>query len=300
MSKDFEKAYRELAKSEAPDLWDRIESGISQRSTQGQAREEKEKEKETAHKKQKKRSGKILYGIYRYSPMAAAVICAIIIIPIFINGDKPAPSLKAEMEEIAESEAGDLAAGPQEEGIAQADAGAVQDSVVAESAEEESGAQKSAVTESAADDSAEQERAVQDRALAGGAVQESAMEESGAQKSAVAESTADDCAQSKKTKSALSDTPRDPEAISRVVVEVTESRDVSAQENAQEAGTAYTALVERDPEGILAAGEEIAIFIPVSSSVSLAVGEVFELDLAYWEEDEEFFTVCGFYGQAEK
>lgn len=275
MSKDFEKAYRELAKSEAPDLWDRIESGISQRSTQGQAREEKEKE--TAHKKQKKHSGKILYGIYRYSPMAAAVICAIIMIPIFINGDKPAPSLKAEMEEIAESEAADLAAGPQEEGIAQADAdaGAVQDS-------------------------AEQERAVQDRALAGGAVQESAEEESGVQKSAVAESTADDCAQSRKAKSALSDTPRDPEAISRVVVEVTESRDVSAQENAQEAGTVYTALVERDPEGILAAGEEIAIFIPASSSVSLAVGEVFELDLAYWEEDEEFFTVCGFYGQAEK
>ena len=41
MSKDFEKSYRELAKSEAPDLWDRIESGLSRQSTRGQAEEER-------------------------------------------------------------------------------------------------------------------------------------------------------------------------------------------------------------------------------------------------------------------
>ena len=44
MSKDFEKSYRELAKSEAPDLWDRIESGLSRQSTRGQAEEEKRTE----------------------------------------------------------------------------------------------------------------------------------------------------------------------------------------------------------------------------------------------------------------
>lgn len=260
MSKDFEKAYRELAKSEAPDLWDRIESGLSQQSTRGQA--EEEKRTETASKEKKRRSGKILHGIYRYSPMAAAVICAIIIIPIFINGDKPAPSLKAEMEEIAESEAAEMAAVPQEEGIAQtdADAGAEQESAV-----EESGAQ--------------------DSAAAGAAVRESAVEES---------------AESKKAETALQNTSRDSEGFFRVVVEVTGSEDVAARENAQEAGTVYTALVERDPQGILARGEEIAIFIPVYSSVSLAVGEAFELDLTYWEVDEDLFTVCGFYGQAEK
>ena len=45
------------------------------------------------------------------------MICAIIIIPIFINGDKPAPSLKAEMEEIAESEAAERAAVPRRKGL---------------------------------------------------------------------------------------------------------------------------------------------------------------------------------------
>lgn len=52
MSKDFEKSYRELAKSEAPDLWDRIESGLSRQSTRGQA--EEEKRTETAPKEKKK------------------------------------------------------------------------------------------------------------------------------------------------------------------------------------------------------------------------------------------------------
>lgn len=33
MSKDFEQAYRELAESEIPDLWDRIEAGLESRST---------------------------------------------------------------------------------------------------------------------------------------------------------------------------------------------------------------------------------------------------------------------------
>ncbi len=290
MSKDFEKSYRELAKSEAPDLWDRIESGLSRQSTRGQA--EEEKRTETAPKEKKRRSGKILHGIYRYSPMAAAVICAIIIIPIFINGDKPAPSLKAEMEEIAESEAAEMAAVPQEEGIAQtdADAGAEQESAV-----EESGAQDSAAAGSAVQDSVVEESTLRDHSAAGGAVQESAMEESSDEDSAVEKR-----AESKKAENALQNTALDPEGFFRVVVEVTGSKDVAAQENAQEAGTVYTALVERDPEGILAKGEEIAIFIPVYSSVSLAVGEAFELDLTYWEVDEDLFTVCGFYGQAEK
>jgi len=94
MSKDFEQAYRELAESEIPDLWDRIEAGLENRSTpEGETREAlSEKEagiasdiSETPRKavpaegKKGQRRSRIIFK--RYSGIAAAIVCAAVILP---------------------------------------------------------------------------------------------------------------------------------------------------------------------------------------------------------------------------
>lgn len=101
MSKDFEKAYRELAESEIPDLWDRIEAGLESKSTpeiaedgraetEGEAIEEVEEEtiRETIQEVspktdvKEKRYGKRKWARFaKYSGIAAAAVCVAVIIP---------------------------------------------------------------------------------------------------------------------------------------------------------------------------------------------------------------------------
>ncbi|MCM1136309.1 MAG: hypothetical protein NC400_12135 [Clostridium sp.] len=71
MSKDFEQAYKDLMQAEAPDLWNRIEAGLESKS----APEEKIAEKEPKKK---------VLVFRRYSGLAAAMVCAAVIIPAFV------------------------------------------------------------------------------------------------------------------------------------------------------------------------------------------------------------------------
>ena len=101
MSKDFEKAYRELAESEIPDLWDRIEAGLESKTTpemtkEGRAETEgeaiEEEKEETIHETiqevspktdvKEKRYGKRKWARFaKYSGIAAAAVCVAVIIP---------------------------------------------------------------------------------------------------------------------------------------------------------------------------------------------------------------------------
>ena len=78
MKKDFEQAYRELAQNEAPDLWDRIEAGLSEKSTPVLPTEQPEKTENT--QSQKKRA--VLLHYRKYATVAAALLCIAILIPI--------------------------------------------------------------------------------------------------------------------------------------------------------------------------------------------------------------------------
>ena len=70
MSKDFEQAYKEAAQMEAPDLWDRIEAGLQNKSVP-------EKNVILEKKDRKKYSRKI----FNYSGLIAAAVCVAVIIP---------------------------------------------------------------------------------------------------------------------------------------------------------------------------------------------------------------------------
>ena len=162
MSKDFERAYTELAKSEAPDLWDRIECGLTERSTQPEA----DSGPAVSSSGQGK---KFLFPILKYSAMAAAVICVIIIIPVLIRKNRSyefaeSDSSCAAMDMTAAQEAGGMEPAVEEaaveEGAESAEGAAdgpaaseeklSQERMSAESAEEEAKAAKAASGENTA------------------------------------------------------------------------------------------------------------------------------------------------------
>lgn len=304
MSKDFEQAYKELAKSEAPDLWGRIEAGLSDRSsTQAELDAEPAKESGAqdgqASAEAKSEAGtekKYLFRLRKYSAMAAAVICVIIVMPVLIRmnrssqyyeNDSSDESAAAEdaaaedaaAEDTAAQEAGGSAEAAAEEEIMMAESSIAEESGEAESVSRESAKVKNGeiTTESASDRSPE--------AAAGGAADIDQLSDS------VSKETADE---SKKESS--HGAVQEAGILSHVTVEITESKDVSEEAGFKENGTVYTAAVREDPEGVLAEGEEITVFIPAYSSVALAKGGVFELDLDRQEDKTDFYIVCGYYG----
>lgn len=74
MSRDFEQEFRQLKLNEVPDLWDRIEAGLSERQTLPSASKDM-----TAAIKQYRSSGKSAWR--RWGTLAAACICVAIILP---------------------------------------------------------------------------------------------------------------------------------------------------------------------------------------------------------------------------
>lgn len=74
MSRDFEQEFRQLKLNEVPDLWDRIEAGLSERQTLPSASGDM-----TAAIKQYRSSGKPAWR--RWGTLAAACICVAIILP---------------------------------------------------------------------------------------------------------------------------------------------------------------------------------------------------------------------------
>lgn len=297
MSKDFEKSYKELAENEAPDLWDRIEAGLLPgSSTQTKTAAEthgapvEETEAETAAEsavfpaagKKKEKKKEFLFRLRKYSAMAAAVICVIMILPIFFRMNRASGYYESDSSAEADITAAQEADEAALEGIEAA--GGAEDTAMLES---------TAVTEDmeAEDTAMEESATVTEGADTGGVSVESA------QADQMEDTESRTMVDELKKESMQSQSPkREEEILSHVIVEVAGSESVSAKENFEEGGTVYTAVVREDPEGILAEGEEITVFIPVYSSIALAQGGIFELDLGRQEDESDSFIVCGYYG----
>ena len=293
MSKDFEQAYTELAKSEAPDLWDRIECGLTERSTQPEA----DSGPAVSSSGQGK---KFLFPIRKYSAMAAAVICVIIIIPVLIRMNRSyefaeSDSSGAAMDMTAAQEAGGMEPVVEEaaveestestesaEGAADGPAASEeklsQERMSAESAEEEAKAAKAASGENTAPEP---------QMPAAKEAEESADED-------VVKFTADDKGVSELTTKAEKTSDLE-EVLFGVTLEVTGSAELIPEEDSGESGVVYTAVVRKDPGGLLKEGEEITVFVPAYSSDSLMENMSFEVDLCRHGGDKYAFTICGYH-----
>ncbi|MDE7444120.1 MAG: hypothetical protein K2N15_00165 [Lachnospiraceae bacterium] len=268
MNKDFEQAYRELAQSEIPDLWDRIEAGLSEKSTP-----EKEQEK----KQEKKR---IYFG--RYAGMAAAVLCAALIVPavLFMGRLEGKGSYTTEMG---------------------ADQGAMEEST--EAAEcapedaEESGWEEALSEEegdrfvdSAADTDAMQDSAAGAMEYTADLAQSKESARQGNEEKAEMES-ADESENGIVHK--LTEL-EDGAVLERVTIDVTKDViEIDDSESVNEMGIVQTAIVCKDESGFFEEGEEIEIFVPLYSSVAVIEGATMEVDLIYRSNEEYPFMLLG-------
>ena len=256
MKKDFEKAYKELANTEVPDLWDRIEAGLSEKSAPAETKAEKNKKTAPVNKKTK-----IAVFMRKYSALAAAIVCAVILIPTMIVMKKAGSKFMSES-----------AAEP-----AFTTESAYYDEAVAEEAEESKVESSMAAAE-----------VFSQKESASGAVKESAKADS-----AMNDAVCEDAAPEDYNKQNVSE-------LKNIVVKVKKAEEKPLENEAEEAGVLYTAVVKRNPSGLPKEGEEIQIFIPVVSSVALVEDSTFELDLVLSEREENIYTVTGCHGEVKE
>lgn len=272
MKKDFETAYKELANTEVPDLWDRIEAGLSEKSAPAETKAEKNKKTAPVNKKTK-----IAVLMRKYSALAAAIVCAIILIPTMIvmkKSDSKFMSESAYDEKAVAEEAGAASMMTEE--------ASVETEAVAEVAEME---QEEAAKEPKMESKVAAAEVFSQKESASGAVKESAKADS-----AMNDAVCEDAAPEDYNK-------QNAQELKNIVVKVKKAEEKPLENEAEEAGVLYTAVVKRNPSGLPKEGEEIQIFIPVVSSVALVEDSTFELDLVLSEREENIYTVTGYHGE---
>lgn len=287
MSKDFEQAYKELANRETPDLWDRIEAGLSEKSAP--------EKREEHHPKEKK---KIYFR--KYAGMAAAVLCVVLILPaaVFLRqqGQK-----SSNYEMAADSSAPEESGGMMEECAPEAAEGAQADGTAFDAA--------AGGAENAADTAADADMAVDVRSAGADAdAGEAGSEDTLENAAVVEESVLDYMREEDKKMESSSDSAaseyasapkqsgvaelEDGAVIEKVTVDVLEGTSwLDGSESAQSIGTVYTAVVVKDESGCLEEGEEIEILVPAYSSFALIEGKTFEIDLLYREKEKYPFEL---------
>ena len=282
MKKDFETAYKELANTEVPDLWDRIEAGLSEKSAPAETKAEKNKKTAPVNKKTK-----IAVFMRKYSALAAAIVCAVILIPTMIVMKKSDSKF---MSESATEPAFTTESAYYDETVAEEATEAVAEmmeeaSAAETAAEEPEMERKEAAEESKVESSMAAAEAFSEEESASGAVKESAKAD-GAMNDAVCEDKASE-----------DYNKQNAAELKNIVVKVKKAEEKPLENELEKVGVLYTAVVEKNPSGLPREGEEIQIFIPVVSSVALVEDSTFELDLVLSEREENIYTVTGYHGE---
>ena len=275
MKKDFEKAYKELAETEVPDLWDRIEADLSEKSAPAETKAEKNKKTAPVNKKTK-----IAVFMRKYSALAAAIVCAIILIPTMIvmkKSDSKFMSESAYDEKAVAEEAGAASMMTEE--------ASVETEAVAEVAEME---QEEAAKEPKMESKVAAAEVFSQKESASGAVKESAKADR-----AMNDAVCEDKASEDYNKQNAAE-------LKNIVVKVKKAEEKPLENELEKVGVLYTAVVEKNPSGLPKEGEEIQIFIPVVSSVALVEDSTFELDLVLSEREENIYTVTGCHGEVKE
>lgn len=302
MSKDFEQAYKEAAQMEAPDLWDRIEAGLQNKSVP-------EKNVILEKKDRKKYSGKI----FNYSGLIAAAVCVAVIIPaaVLLRQTSKGYSASGVTEETAESlytgaDEDTAGAEPKDEKIAEsnmamaAETGEDRDMGMEGEAGTGSGDNVAMTTADAETDAGVVEETVKQSAAEnaaienGGIVEECAKDEvsdsaARAEKMLQGESQPEQSGEKEKTAGL-----KDGAIIEHAVIKVTELKEYVDKEGETDSGILCTAVFQRIAsdsqqdmsdlqKNMLSLQEDGKLTIYVPSDIQAPVCEdgVFEVDLEY-------------------
>ncbi len=326
MSKDFEKAYRELAQTEVPDLWDRIEAGLTDKSApvnalniEKAALEEKAVEQENISKEfeaetekkelkkdsreqktedgkqEQKKKNNVVVFLKRYSTAVAAIVCVAILIPAIsligsfgVGGSK---SAEAESLSLPAAEA------PAE----MADMVAAEE-MVEETTAEETGAEGALaeVTEECAAEEAPAEVTEECAAEEAPAemTEEAAAEEAPFEKEEMkeAERVTAENAEAEKMSDDLRSEGTQISKVQVEVLQIVDGEEYFAGTGKEERGRIYYARVLSCPSDLLTQGEQIAIFISEYYSIALIEEERYELTLTpVTEEGKHYFLIEEFH-----
>lgn len=283
MNRDFEIAYKELAKNEVPDLWDRIESGLSEKSAPVDRKAESGKN--TVSDRAKAGSGEkiiLVRGrsrtelfIRKYATLAAAVVCLMILIPTAIVLRQASGKSLSESAATAEAfTTAEMAEKAEAETVEEAGAAAWE-----EAAAEEAPAEAVAeMTEAAAEEPMKEAAVMADEA-----------------KQAQTDMSAQQAAAGKNDQ--FASTLTNVTIKVEKVQEQPENKITNDNEELEATGIYYTVIVQNDPSGVLKEGEEITLFVPMTSSVRLSSDGIFELDLALSEKSDHVYTVAEYHRQ---
>lgn len=307
MSKDFEKAYRELAESEIPDLWDRIEAGLESKTTpemtkEGRAETEgeaiEEEKEETIHETiqevspktdvKEKRYGKRKWARFaKYSGIAAAAVCVAVIIPaaVFLfrsgltKGDSGGAAVTEGIDTAASADEAMEFAADEAIGVA------ADEEESCETASEEmdagAGALDEEVGELAEDKEEEQAKDMAVAEMADASQMRDAADElkKESQSSVKQESAPQEAGT--EGGGAFAEAIIEGTVFEHVEIKVTEAQNDFDREDGSSPGTLYTVIVQKDDSGQLKEGEKLVVDVPAHSSYALVKDGVFEVDLVY-------------------
>lgn len=302
MSKNFEEEYKALANEELPDLWNRIEAGLTPKTT-ALPEETKEQVKEQTKKQGR---GKVFSFLYKYRTVAAAAVCVVIIIPAVIMLGRIGRMGRTKNWEAIDEAALDSnmsAAQSMDETTAVTegwDESASEESAEAEAADMEF---DDSSMESAAMDMAEEEMAAE----SGGGTRDVLQNDTGSSGSSAIEDLgdagkkmdADRITNAEKKSEDKSDDIENQYASGSIVEAAREEKQkekVRVYENITVKVTGFTeetveternmfygikVTVVKDPAGELMEGTEITVWVSYLSSMAYLKGETYTLKLSY-------------------
>jgi len=289
MSKNFEEEYKALAENDLPDLWNRIEAGLTPRSTvseSGEAdRTTRKQEQITDKPKGRSDHNKVIQFFVRYKTVAAAAICVIIILPAVLvlgnlNGGK---SKTTELCEDAMD-----AAAPMEEGLdttaAAAEAATETSEAVTEEPVEEEMADEvfadsmSDMSPSVENDAAE--AAAED--MAAGNLQNAEAEvENDRSSGSTSDGAAEKMTELEKQQADAGGEEKASEIIyENVTVKILERTEEEVTTQSDWFHGMKAEVVSSQDDG-LKPGDELTIWVSLASSTMYIVGEEYKLDISY-------------------
>lgn len=306
MSKNFAEEYKILANEELPDLWNRIEAGLTPKTT-SQAGEEHSPDMEqtiksadsgasqVAEPEKEKEKGKVISFLFRYRTVVAAAVCVIMILPAVIllgrnNRSKSFSGFAADMaaetqeeapaddaadmesEEMYLTESDDAAEAPAEEPEAEAGGAAFDNGSDGAGACAETALIEDLDSEGAAEKKMDQQ---ENRNVQKEMSDEAAdiTEDIAEEEKALPETQRAD-------QSFSSTTNREVKIFERVTVEAAEQ----TGENVKTDGDFFYGInmkVIEDPSGELTEDTEITVWVSCLSSVAYVQGQEYVLDLSY-------------------
>lgn len=264
MSKDFEKEYIKLAESEIPDLWNRIEAGLTEKSTHTT---------ESAPEQENKITHNIEW-IRRYAGLAAAVLCIALIVPalmLFHPTAGKSSSADTSAPEAAEEE---MAAGMTAEVTGEMAAAEAYDEMASKEAVEES-AEVPAISGVSTDTDNQKRQFLE--------VKDEASVE--AEVESEAESEAELKEELETAPEAESETGGN--ILRNVVVQVLSvQNDVYKEDGSTSGGVVYTVTVCEEHSGILEKGEELELYQTPELLGEMEAGQKYEIDILCDSEKE--------------